>query len=104
LNEHALTSADEVGEIAGELGVSRSQVALAWTLRHPAVVSPIVGARTLAQAEDNFGALTVAFTKEQLARLDTASALAPIFPERFMGRPMAQQLVFGGATVVDRKG
>ncbi|GAA5235244.1 aldo/keto reductase [Verticiella sediminum] len=103
LNERALAIADVVGEIAGELGASRSQVALAWTLRNPAVVSPIVGARTLAQAEDNFGALAVAFTEAQLARLDEASALAPIFPERFMGRPMAQQLMFGGTTVVGRR-
>ena len=103
LNEHALMIADVVGDIAGELGVSRSQVALAWTLRNPAVVSPIVGARTLAQAEDNFGALTVTFTQAQLDRLDQASALDPIFPERFMGRPMAQQLMFGAATVIDRK-
>nr|WP_176331608.1 aldo/keto reductase [Burkholderia vietnamiensis] len=62
LNENALKIADVVGEIAEELGVSRSQVALAWTLLNPAVVSPIVGARTLAQAQDNFEALTIAFT------------------------------------------
>lgn len=104
LNAHALDVADVVGEIAAELGVSRAQVALAWTLLHPAVVSPIVGARTLEQAEDNFGALAVAFNDDQRQRLDRASAVAPIFPERFMGRPMAQQLVFGGTTVVDRRG
>ncbi|TBU71817.1 aldo/keto reductase [Pseudomonas daroniae] len=104
LNERALAIADVVGEIAEELGASRSQVALAWTLCNPAVVSPIVGARTLAQAEDNFGALSIAFTDAQLARLNEASALAPIFPERFMGRPMAQQLMFGGTTVVNRRG
>lgn len=103
LNERALKIADEVGEIAEELGFSRSQVALAWTLLNPAVVSPIVGARTVAQAEDNFGALDVRFTDDQRDRLDRASGLAPIFPERFMGRPMAQQLMFGGTTVMGRR-
>lgn len=103
LNRRALDIADVVGEVAAELGVTRSQVALAWTLRHPAVVSPILGARTLAQAEDNFGALKVVFTDEQLARLDRASALPPIFPARFMERPMAQQLMFGGTTVEGRR-
>ncbi|MFP1789449.1 aldo/keto reductase [Lonsdalea quercina] len=103
LNERALDIADVVGDIASELGASRSQVALAWTLLNSAVVSPIVGARTLAQAEDNFGALTVVFTEEQLDRLEKASAVDPIFPERFMGRPMAQQLMFGGTTVMGRR-
>lgn len=104
LNQRSLMIASVVGDVAAELGVSRSQVALAWTLRHPAVVSPIVGARTLAQAEDNFGALAVTLADEQLARLDQASDLEPIFPERFMGRPMAQQLMFGGTRVVGRRG
>ncbi|GAA4164026.1 aldo/keto reductase [Shinella granuli] len=103
LNGRALDIADVVGDVAGEMGATRSQVALAWTLRNPAVVSPIMGARTLAQAEDNFGALGIVFTDDQLERLDRASALAPIFPARFMARPMAQQLMFGGTTVTGRR-
>ena len=99
LNERSLSIADAVGTVAKELNASRSQVALAWTLLNPAVVSPIVGARTLEQAQDNFGALDISFTADQIERLDQASALPPIFPERFIGRPMAQQLIFGGATV-----
>lgn len=95
LNERSLAIADVVGEVAQEIGASRSQVALAWTLQHPAVASPIMGARTLEQAEDNFGALDIVFDSDQRARLDVASAPAPIFPERFIGRPMAQQLIFG---------
>lgn len=102
LNEHALDIADVVGEIAGELVASRSQVALAWTLLNPAVVSPIMGARTLTQAEDNFGALDIKFSEAQIDRLDQISALAPIFPARFIARPMAQQLIFGGTSVARR--
>ncbi|MBS7457279.1 aldo/keto reductase [Coralloluteibacterium stylophorae] len=103
LNARALAIADVVGEVAAEVGASRSQVALAWTLRHPAVVSPVMGARTLAQAEDNFGALDLVLDDAQLARLDAASAPAPIFPERFIGRPMAQQLIFGTHAVAGRR-
>ncbi|MEB1611595.1 aldo/keto reductase [Xanthomonas campestris pv. campestris] len=95
LNARSLEIADAVGAVAEELGASRSQVALAWTLRNPAVVSPVMGARTLQQAEDNFGALEIVLSDEHLARLDRISALAPIFPERFIGRPMAQQLIYG---------
>ncbi|QBH00996.1 aldo/keto reductase [Xanthomonas oryzae] len=95
LNARSLEIAEVVGAVADELGASRSQVALAWTLRNPAVVSPMMGARTLQQAEDNVGALEIVLSDEQLARLDAASAVPPIFPERFIGRPMAQQLIYG---------
>ena len=103
LNERALAIADVVGDIAEELGVSLAQVALAWTLQHPAVVAPVMGARTLQQAQDNFGALGVVFDEDQRVRLDQASAVAPIFPENFIGRPMAQQLIFGTSTVQGRR-
>ncbi|ATS22423.1 aldo/keto reductase [Xanthomonas phaseoli pv. phaseoli] len=95
LNARSLEIADVVGAVADELGASRSQVALAWTLRNPAVVSPVMGARTLQQAEDNFGALEIVLSDEHVARLDAVSAVPPIFPERFIGRPMAQQLIYG---------
>ena len=102
LNQHSLDVADVVGEVAAELGASRSQVAIAWTLANPAVVSPVMGARTVKQAEDNFGALDLVLTEAQLSRLAQASAPSPIFPDRFIGRPMAQQLIFG-TTTVDRR-
>ncbi|WP_409311257.1 aldo/keto reductase [Pectobacterium sp. B1J-3] len=102
LNEQALTIAQVVGKVADEVGASHSQVALAWTLQNPAVVSPIIGARTLEQAEENFGALSVEFTEDQLRRLEQASAVTPIFPENFIGRPMAQQLIFGKNSVKSR--
>jgi aryl-alcohol dehydrogenase-like predicted oxidoreductase len=79
LNERSLNIADMVGAVAKELNASRSQVALAWTLLNPAVVSPIMGARTLEQAQDNFGALDICFNADQLERLNNASALLPIF-------------------------
>lgn len=91
LNQRSLDIADVVGLVAEELGVSRSQVAIAWTLAHPAVVSPILGA------------LDVVLGDEHLARLNAASAPAPIFPERFIGRPMAQQLIFGTSPLRERR-
>ena len=36
-------------------------------------------------------------------RLNSVSAPPPIFPERFVARPMVQQLIFGGATVQTRR-
>jgi diketogulonate reductase-like aldo/keto reductase len=97
-----LSIADVVRSVAQEIGATASQVALAWTLANPAVTAPVMGARTLAQAEDNLGALRVVLSDEQRARLDAASALEPIFPERFIERPLAQHLMFGGSSVARR--
>ncbi|WP_207946762.1 aldo/keto reductase [Actinomadura sp. 7K507] len=39
------------------------------------MAAPIIGARTIAQLEDNLGALQVDLTPSQLARLDEVSAI-----------------------------
>lgn len=96
MNERSLRIASVVGDIASEIGATSSQVALAWTLLNPAVVAPVLGARTLAQAQDNLGALDLELQDEHIARLDQASAPELIFPERFVARPMVKQLIFGG--------
>ncbi|WP_413671391.1 aldo/keto reductase [Massilia cellulosiltytica] len=103
LNAASLRIAEEVKAVARETGASAAQVALAWTLLHPAVTAPVIGARTLAQAQDNLGALDVKLDPDHVARLDAASRPAPIFPQRFTERPLVQQLVFGGAAV-ERRG
>lgn len=102
LNETSLRIAEEVKAVARETGASAAQVALAWTLLNPAVTAPVIGARTLAQAEDNLGVLDVRLGADHVARLDAASRPAPIFPQRFVARPLVQQLVFGGAAVARR--
>lgn len=99
MNERSLQIASAVVDVAHDIGASPSQVALAWTLLNPAVVAPVMGARTLAQAHDNLGALALSLNPEHVARLNEASAPEPIFPARFVNQPMVQQLIFGGAPV-----
>lgn len=103
LTERALQIADTVRSLAEEIHATPSQVALAWTLANPSVTSPVMGARTVAQAEDNLGALDVSLSDEHRDRLDRASVPEPIFPSRFMDRPMVQQLVFGGLSIERRR-
>ncbi|MBY0334508.1 MAG: aldo/keto reductase [Acetobacteraceae bacterium] len=102
LNARSIGIAEEVRAVALEAGATPSQVALAWTLAHPAVVSPVMGARTLSQAEDNMGALEVVLSPEQVERLNRISAPDPIFPARFVQRPLVQQLIHGGTAVALR--
>lgn len=64
----------EAVELAGaELGKSVSQVALAWLLANPVVTSPIIGARDLAQLQDNLGAVGWTLDEEIQKRLTDAS-------------------------------
>jgi aryl-alcohol dehydrogenase-like predicted oxidoreductase len=100
LTERALAIADVVRDVAAEMGSTPPRVALAWTLRNPAVVAPIVGARTLAQFDDNLGALDVRFTESQLASLEKASAIEFGFPHEFLARPMPRAVMFGGVKIV----
>ena len=99
LTPEALSLGDMVRSMAQEIGATPSQVAIAWLLRQRHCSSPILGARTAAQLEDNLGALDVTLTDAQAEQLDQASAPPPIFPTRFLERPMLQQLIFGGAQV-----
>ncbi|WP_417070564.1 aldo/keto reductase [Niveibacterium terrae] len=71
---------DTVLSIAGELGVSASQVAIAWAGTHGSI--PIIGPRSLSQLGDNLGALTVELSAEQLNRLDSVSSLVSSAPTR----------------------
>ena len=71
---------DTVLAIAGELGASPGQVAIAWAGTHGAL--PIIGPRTVAQLTDNLGALSLGLSAEQISRLDTVSSLEPAAPAR----------------------
>ncbi len=68
---------EAVEAVAAARGASMAQVALAWLADRPRVSSVILGARTLAQLEDNLGAAGLHLDAEETARLDAASDPAP---------------------------
>jgi aryl-alcohol dehydrogenase-like predicted oxidoreductase len=71
---------DVIDEIAAETGKTVSQVALRWILQRPSVVSIVVGARNEAQLKENLGAVGWSLDAGQMARLDEASEVQPIYP------------------------
>jgi aryl-alcohol dehydrogenase-like predicted oxidoreductase len=77
LGERALVA---LAAVADDRGVSLAQVALAWVVAQPGITSAIVGASSLAQLDDNLAAADVELTDTELATLDAATALAPIYP------------------------
>jgi aryl-alcohol dehydrogenase-like predicted oxidoreductase len=67
-------------DIAGAKGCSMAQLAVAWLLTRPAVDSVLLGATKTHQLEDNLGAVDVVLDADDLARLDEATRIAPIYP------------------------
>lgn len=67
---------DELRPVAGELGCSLAQLALAWCVRNPRVSSVITGATKVSQVEDNMGALQVIpkLTEEVVATIEAILA------------------------------
>ena len=100
LTQRGLDIAAIVGQIAKEHARSPAQIALAWTLARSAPeVMPIIGARTLAQFEDNLGALDVVLGENDLGRLDAASAITLGFPHDFLATPVLRGILSGGSSV-----
>ena len=75
-----------VDQVAGDLGKTAAQVALAWLLGKPAVTSVIFGARTVAQLDDNLAAGDLRLGAEHMKLLDDASAFELGYPYDFMAR------------------
>lgn len=78
----------EVGEAHG---ASVARVALAWLLAKSAVMSIIIGAKTLDQLDDNLAATELTLTPEEIARLDEVSALPAEYPGWMLGRQGANR-------------
>ncbi len=71
---------DGLDEIAKETGKSIPQIALNWLLQRPTVANVIIGARDEAQLRQNLGAVGWNLTADQVARLDAASEVTPVYP------------------------
>jgi aryl-alcohol dehydrogenase-like predicted oxidoreductase len=87
-----LAIARTVADVARELGLRDSVVALAW-LRAQGGVIPILGARTAQQLADNLACLDTQLPEAALARLDQASHVARGFPHDFLA---SADFIFGG--------
>jgi aryl-alcohol dehydrogenase-like predicted oxidoreductase len=88
-SERNLEIADVVAQVARTLGKTSSQVALAWVICQEGVTSPIFGARTLEQLEDNLGAAELTLDEEAIKRLEEVSELDLVYPYDFHARVRA---------------
>ncbi|HLL04080.1 MAG TPA: aldo/keto reductase [Myxococcaceae bacterium] len=78
--EYLFRVVDALDAVAQETGKTVPQIALNWLLQRPTVANVIIGARDEAQLRQNLGAIGWNLTPEQVARLDAASAVPPVYP------------------------
>jgi aryl-alcohol dehydrogenase-like predicted oxidoreductase len=79
-------------EIGEAHGVSAAQVALAWLLGRPGVVSLIIGARTDEQLADNLAAADLQLADDERARLEEVSRPPLIYPHWHQAKTASDRL------------
>ena len=97
-SERRMQLADQIAALASEIGCTPSQLAIAWVSQRPwrgAPIIPILGARSLAQLQDNLGSLDVHLNPEQIDKLDALSPIQLGFPHDFLSGSEVRSLIFG---------
>jgi len=79
-DEYLFKVVDALDELAKETGKSVPQIALNWLLQRPTVSTVIMGARNEEQLRQNLAAAGWNLSSAQVAKLDAASAVTPIYP------------------------
>ena len=98
LEERNLAVAERLVELAQVANCSAAQLALAWMMRRTsACVVPIIGARSLAQLQDNLGAVQVQLDAAQLAALDELTAPDPQYPQTLYASDFFRTMIYGEA-------
>jgi len=88
---------DQLGEIARQRETTVARVALAWVQAQPGVSSVIIGARRLAQLEDNLRAADLQLTAAELSKLDALTKPSFGFPQSM--QPMFPAITNGGTNI-----
>ncbi len=74
MTERNFAILDLLDEIAASHQATVTQVSLGWLLSDPLISSPIIGATSLEQLDENLGALDVKLTVEEKRKIDDLTA------------------------------
>jgi aryl-alcohol dehydrogenase-like predicted oxidoreductase len=69
-NQRKLEAADALGKLADDAGLPLVELAIAWTLNHPAVTSAIIGPRTMEHLESQLSAWDIELGDDLLDAID----------------------------------
>ncbi len=73
-HDNVFDTVDAIAKLAEEAGLPMATLAVAWTLRNPAITSPIIGASRPDQLDATVGAVDVTLDDDLAARLDELTA------------------------------
>ncbi len=79
-DEYLYKVVDALDAVAKETGKSVPQVALNWVVQRPSISTVIFGARNEEQLRQNLDAVGWNLSAEQIAKLDAASDVTPVYP------------------------
>ena len=68
---------ERLREVGKRHGRPPGQIAIAWTLRNPAVTAAIVGGRSAKQVGGTVGAVDLQLTKEEVAEIEDEGTNEP---------------------------
>jgi aryl-alcohol dehydrogenase-like predicted oxidoreductase len=90
--EHGFQLVDRLRKIATNHTASVAQTAIAWLLAKDAVTSVLIGATKRDQLDDNLGAADLKLTAGEIAELDDATPLTPVYPSWFIDNLVDQPI------------
>jgi aryl-alcohol dehydrogenase-like predicted oxidoreductase len=96
-NERGFAIAAAVAKAAAQIGCPPAQLALAWQRTRP-VTSVILGARTMAQLDDNLASLDITIPPEIGDELEQATRVPDEYPGAFID--IFRQFIRGGRTTL----
>ncbi|MGQ0602528.1 MAG: aldo/keto reductase [Anaerolineales bacterium] len=100
VSERERAAGEAVMKVAQAVGRSPSQVAINWVRQQGEPgsrgnVIPILGARRVAQLQDNLGCLEFQLSGEHMAALNALADFKPGFPNSFLHGDHVRGLIFG---------
>lgn len=97
LNDRTWAIVDNLADVARRHQSTPARIALAWVQGRPGIASTIIGARSVAQLEDNLAALEVRLSPQEVGGLDALSAPTLNFPHEFLQN--IAPVIHGGMTI-----
>jgi aryl-alcohol dehydrogenase-like predicted oxidoreductase len=96
LSERNLAMSAEIKALSKEIGYTPSQVAIRWAMQIVKKSSPIFGARSLKQCEENLKVLDFSLSSDQMDKLNTISKIGPNNPNDFLKLQRVEEILYAG--------
>ena len=84
--DRAYDLVDVFKSIGGQYNVTPAQVALAWVRQQPGITSTIIGAKTVAQVNDNIKSTSFDLSADDLKKIDEVNPTPFIYPAWMVNR------------------